>query len=91
MMDTEAHDFPLDYRLVKDVIGKWLDTATAIASAANGSPPINDYERGFQQGVEQMRYLHLDNYWYTLVPQILDQLKRSGLLIAPNTIRKGVA
>jgi len=27
-----------------------------------------------------MRHLHLDNYWYALVPAITDQMRRAGLL-----------
>jgi hypothetical protein len=78
----EAHETPLADRLVTDAIRDWLNTATAIALAANGNPPLNDYERGFQQGVEQMRHLHLDNYWYTLAPGIVKALRRAGLLAA---------
>jgi hypothetical protein len=27
-----------------------------------------------------MRHGHLDNYWYTVVPKILDELRRAGLM-----------
>jgi hypothetical protein len=76
----EAHEVPLADRIVEHAIREWLSTATAIALAANGNPPLNDYERGFKQGVEQMRHLHLANYWYALVPKIVDQMRRAGLL-----------
>ncbi len=75
----EAHDLPLADRITVKAIQDWLNTATATAHAANGNPPINDYERGISQGIEQMRYLHLDNYWYTLVPEILGALRRAGI------------
>ena len=74
----EAHDLPLADRLVSDAIRQWLDTATGLARAANGNPPLDAYERGIAQGIDQMRYLHLDNYWYTVVPEILDELRRTG-------------
>jgi hypothetical protein len=81
----EAHESPLADRIIEQAIREWLNTATAITLAANGNPPINDYERGVAQGVEQMRHLHLDNYWYALVPKITDQLRRAGLL-SPNEV-----
>lgn len=76
----EAHALPLADRIMEQAIREWLNTATATALAGNGSPPINDYERGFKQGVEQMRHLHLDGYWYTVVPKVIDQMRRAGLL-----------
>ena len=79
----EAHETPLADRIVEQAIREWLDTATAIALAANGNPPINDYERGVKQGIENMRYLHLAGYWYALVPEIIGQMRRAGLLAQP--------
>ena len=76
----EAHEVPLADRIVESAIREWLNAAKATALAGNGNPPVNDYERGFKQGVEQMRHLHLDNYWYTVVPKIIDQMRRAGLL-----------
>lgn len=78
--DAAVHDEPIAQRLIEQGIRDWLNTATAIAHAANGSPPINDYERGVRQGIDRMRHLHLDNYWYTLVPRLMDELKRAGAL-----------
>ena len=83
----EAHDLPLAHRIVEQAIGEWLNTATAIALAANGNPPLNDYERGIKQGIDCMRHGHLDNYWYALVPKIIDQLHRAGLLAQPELDR----
>ena len=79
----EAHDLPLAHRIVAKAVMDWLNAATATARAANGSPPLGDYERGIDQGIDRMRHLHLDNYWYTLVPKITDELKRAGLLTQP--------
>ena len=75
----EAHDLPLADRIIAKAIQDWLNAATATARAANGNPPLGDYERGISQGIDQMRHLHLDNYWYTLVPKILDELRRAGI------------
>ena len=83
----EAHEVPLADRIMEQAIREWLNTATATALAGNGNPPINDYERGFKQGVEQMRHLHLDNYWYALVPKVTDQMRRAGLLAQPELDR----
>jgi len=76
----EAHDLPLAWRIIDSAITAWLDTATGIAQATSGSPPLNDYERGMREGVEQMRYLHLANSSYTVTLVIADQLHRAGLL-----------
>ena len=66
----EIHEMPLSSRLAEDAIREWLDRRTATALAA--------CEPEARQGIEQMRYLHLDDYSYTLVPRILDELKRAG-------------
>lgn len=76
----EAHDLPLADRIVAQAIRNWLNAATATARAANGNPPLGDYERGVSQGIDHMRHGHLDSYWYTLVPEILGALRRAGLL-----------
>lgn len=76
----EAHELPLGYRIVERIIHDWLATATGIANAANGNPPLDDYERGVKQGIDNMAHSHLANYSYTVVPQIIDELRRAGLL-----------
>ena len=76
----EAHDLPLADRIAAKAIQDWLDAATATARAANGNPPLGDYERGIDQGIDRMRHLYLDSYWYTVVPEVLDALRRAGLL-----------
>jgi len=76
----EAHEAPLADRIVEQAIREWLSTATAIALAANGNPPVDDYERGIKQGIEHMAYSHLASYPYTVVPKITDQMRRAGLL-----------
>lgn len=81
--DHEAHTGSLATRLTEDAIHAWLDRHTGLALAAAGSGALNDYERGVRQGVENLRYGHLDNYWYTVVPAIVDALKRAGLLKKP--------
>ena len=58
---------PLANRLIDDIIRNWLDTAHGLTEAAG-------------QNIDDMRYLHLDNYWYTVTPKILDALKRAGML-----------
>jgi hypothetical protein len=68
---TDMHDLPLPNRLVSDAIKEWMDTRFGLATAAN--PEDKDI-------LEQIRYLHLDNYWYTLVPKILDELRRAGIV-----------
>jgi hypothetical protein len=83
----EAHEVPLADRIMEQTIREWLNTATAIALAANGNPPIDDYERGVKQGIEHMRHGHLDNYWYALVPKVIDQMRRAGLLAQPELDR----
>lgn len=76
----EAHSVPLENRIMEKIIGEWLATATGLALAANGNPPLDDYERGVKQGIEHMTYSHLANYSYVVVPKIIDELRRAGLL-----------
>ncbi len=78
----EAHDLPLAARLVDGAIGSWLETRYAVA-CATVDPKFSDYERGKRQGFEEMRFLHLANYWYTVTLKIIDELKRAGLLKEP--------
>ena len=83
----EAHGTPLADRIVEQAVREWLNTATAIALAANGNPPLGDFERGVVQGIENLRHGHLDNYWYALVPEITGQMRRAGLLAQPGLDR----
>jgi hypothetical protein len=75
----EVHDTPLANRIVERIIRDWLATATAIARAGNGNPPINEYERGISHGIDHLDS-YLTGYPYTVVPQIIDELRRAGLL-----------
>lgn len=77
----EAHDLPLAERLVSRAVRDWLTTAFAIALAANGYSGAE--AQGFAKGLDQMQYLHLSGFKYSLVPDILDQLRRAGLLTDP--------
>ena len=74
----EAHEVPLADRLVEKAVQDWLRTAFAIARAGNGYS--GEEARGFLKGLDQMQYLHLSGWQYSLVPDILDQLRRAGLL-----------
>lgn len=74
----EAHDMPLVSRIIDAAVREWLNRRTATALAATGD--LDDYERGVRQGIEQMRHLHLDDYWYALTPKITEELERAGRL-----------
>lgn len=74
----EAHSLALPERLISQAVREWLDRHTETALAANGDLP--GYEEGVRHGIEQMRNGRLDDYWYTLVPHILGQLRRAGLI-----------
>lgn len=69
---------PLASRLVEGVIASWLDTATGLALAGYGT--VDPAELAARAAIEILRHLHLDNYHYTVVPMILDELRRAGLL-----------
>lgn len=73
----EAHQRPLANRIVSGLVRQYLDRAAATALCID---PINDHERGFVEGVNQMRHLHLAGWDYQLVPKILDELRRAGLM-----------
>lgn len=75
----EAHETGLAERIVERAIGEWLDTATGLARASAGSP-TSEYERGRHAGIDSMRHLHLDNWWYTVAPKLITELRRAGLL-----------
>lgn len=67
-----ACDDPLANRLIEDRIRKWLNLKLAYADATSAT----EEER---QGVRQAAS-HLDEFWIELVPNIVDDLKRAGLL-----------
>jgi hypothetical protein len=71
---------PGQAQAVDAVVMEWLDrrTATALATA----PGIDDREEGKRQGIEQLRYTHLDDYSYTLTPAILDALAAQEPVLA---------
>lgn len=77
----EAHDLPLADRLVSDAVRDWLETAFLTARAGNGY--LGAEKQGFLKGLDQMQYLHLSGWQYSLVPDILGQLRRAGLMITP--------
>ena len=76
---SDFHEIPLANRIVEDLIMQWLDISTSSALATISD--LNEYEKGFRAGVIQMRYLHLDNYPYILIPSILENLERADLMI----------
>jgi hypothetical protein len=74
----EAHELPLADRLVDKAVRGWLETAFLTARAGNSYS--GEEAQGFKKGLDQMQYLHLSGWQYSLVPDILDQLRRAGLL-----------
>jgi hypothetical protein len=80
--EHRAHELPLADRLVTDHIRKWLDTAIATELAGYGK--LTPEERAARKAVEQVRHLALADYSYALVPRILDELRRAGLLSEPS-------
>ncbi|MCX5598495.1 hypothetical protein OOK29_10120 [Streptomyces phaeochromogenes] len=77
-----AHDFPLADRLVIDRIKQWLDTAIATELAGYGT--LDPQEVAARKAVDQVRHLALADYQYALVPKILDDLRRAGLMTPPS-------
>lgn len=69
-----AYNDPLANRLIEDRIRKWLKLGLAYADATSAT----DEER---KGVRRAGS-HLDEFWVELVPGIVDDLKRAGLLKA---------
>lgn len=67
-----AYYMPLAHRLIADRIRLWLDSNTGIAEASASTE-----ER--REGVRWARS-YLDEYQVHLVPDIIDQLTRAGLL-----------
>ncbi|KFG02579.1 hypothetical protein IQ62_01145 [Streptomyces scabiei] len=76
--EHQAHELPLADRLVTDHIRRWLNTAIATELAGYGD--LNPEEQAARKAVEQVRHLALADYSYALVPRILDDLRRAGLL-----------
>jgi hypothetical protein len=77
--DHPAHEAPLAERLVQDRVKRWLDTALAIELAGYGH--LTAEERAARKAVEQVKHLALADYPYALVPRIVDDLRRAGLLV----------
>lgn len=69
-----AYDEPLANRLIEDRVREWLKLRLAYADATAST----DEER---QGVLRAG-AHLDEFWIELVPGIVDELRRAGLLKA---------
>ncbi len=74
-----AHDLPLADRLIGDAVMAWLNRHTETVLAATASVPVNDRELCHREGIDHLRQ-SLDDYWYTLVPGILSELRRAGLM-----------
>ncbi|MEU5322910.1 hypothetical protein AB0G67_40100 [Streptomyces sp. NPDC021056] len=74
-----AHEAPLAERLVQDRVKAWLNTALAIELAGYGD--LTPEERAARKAVEQVKHLALADYPYALVPRIVDDLRRAGLLV----------
>lgn len=70
-------DLPLANRIIEGLIGDWIATAANIARCCGTE---SEYDRGFRAGVDQMQNLGLADYHYTLTYDILDALRRAGLL-----------
>lgn len=77
--EHDAHEMPLADRLIQDRVKTWLDTALAIELAGYGD--LDAEERAARKAVEQVKHLALADYPYALVPRIIDDLRRAGLLV----------
>jgi hypothetical protein len=75
--DDEVHHMPLPNRLAESIIRDWLDRATNIALASRGELGTEPAER---KAIEEMRHLHLADYSYMVVPKLLAELRKAGLL-----------
>ncbi|NUS82747.1 MAG: hypothetical protein HOY75_08335 [Streptomyces sp.] len=75
----EAHEMPLAERLIRGRVKTWLDTGLAIELAGYGD--LNPEERAARKAVEQVKHLALADYTYALVPRIIDDLRRAGLMV----------
>lgn len=72
--DDSIHGMPLVHRLIEDRIGEWLQLGFDVAS-----DDANDEQK---KAIDSLKYLHLSGYQYGLVPRIVDDLRRAGLLVA---------
>lgn len=77
--EHEAHEMPLAERLVLDRVKAWLNTGLAIELAGYGN--LTPEEHAARRAVEQVKHLALADYPYALVPRIVDDLRRAGLLV----------
>lgn len=67
-----AYNDPLANRLIEGRIRKWLKLNLAYADATSAT----EEERKGVRGAG----CHLDEFWIELVPDIVDDLRRAGLL-----------
>lgn len=77
--EHEAHETPLAERLVQDRVRTWLNAALATELAGYGD--LTAEERAARKAVEQVKHLALADYPYALVPRIVSDLRRAGLLV----------
>lgn len=75
----EVHGLPLVTRIIEAEITKWRNTTLGIAAAAFAASSAEE-ERGGRKAIEQIRYLHQSGPGYSVVPRIVDALRRAGLL-----------
>lgn len=74
----DAHEIPLAHRMINDRIQRWLDIATKTQLAGYGETIPE--EVAARKATKSMRHLMLSDFSYALVPKILDDLQRAGLL-----------
>lgn len=67
-----ACEDPLANRLIDDLIRRWVNTNIGFADATSSTEEIR---KGVQHAAS-----HLDEHWVHLVPDIVDALRRAGLL-----------
>jgi len=67
-----AYYRPLAHRLIDDLIRRWVKTGIGFADATSST---EEQRRGVQNAAS-----HLEEHWVHLVPDIVDQLIRAGLL-----------
>jgi hypothetical protein len=67
----QVHGVPLADRLAADTVRRWLDRHAAISAASVEPEAV--------AGVDRLRQ-SLDDYWYTLVPALLNDLYKAALM-----------